>query len=160
MVPSSARNVAQPFCSHLDGLLLERIVWHMPGHAVTDRLSACSAPPVGWWLLFLLPASAVISITPRSVPQEAELFRRTFQQLFSSSERFSSVKISILKDVLLSFSWKEENTPCAPHTFSIFLRYMTAVSSHATELELLGSFWCKYRGMGTMELPQNKELLM
>lgn len=67
-------------------------------------------------------------------------FQITFQQLFSSSERFSSVKISIPKDVLLSFSWKEENTPCAPHTFIIFLRSMTAVSSHTTELELLGSF--------------------
>lgn len=121
IVPSSIHNVAQPFSSHLDGLLLERIAWHMPTHATAEGLSlqALDLLWVGGPCSFCQPLQWSVPTTQRSVPQET-----TFHQLFSSSERFFSEISTVLKDVLLrpSTGRIDENTPCAPYTFNISVK--------------------------------------
>lgn len=122
IVPSSIHNVAQPFSSHLDGLLLERIAWHMPTHATAEGLSlqALDLLWVGGPSSFCQPL-AVICPHHSKVSSTGS---RTFHQLFSSSERFFSEISTILKDVLLypSTARIEENTPCDPYTFNISVK--------------------------------------
>lgn len=99
MVPSSICNMAQTFLFSFGWIIAWKDhVAHANSCHHRQIFSACSGLPVGWWPLFFLAASSMICLYLSKVSSTGS---RTFHQLFSSSERFFSVKIStILRDVL------------------------------------------------------------